>query len=62
MEIKLQGLLCDIKNIILLKRVPNRFCRDPGFGLFEGRDSGFWRKRGTRFGIAILNGTRDLAI
>ena len=25
-------------------------------GLFEGRDSGFWWKRGARFGIVILNG------
>ena len=22
-------------------RVPNRFFQDPGFGLFQGRDSGF---------------------
>ena len=35
---------------------------DSGLGLFECRDSGFWWKRRARFGIVILNGTREFAI
>ena len=41
---------------------PQQFFRDPGIGLFQGRDSGFWRKGGTKFGIVIMAGTQDLAI
>ena len=41
---------------------PQQIFRDPGFGLFQGQDSGFWRKGGTRFEIVIMAGTRDLAI
>ena len=33
-----------------------------GFGLFEGQDSGFLRKRGMRFGVVILTRTQDLVI
>ena len=36
--------------------------RDPGFGLFGARDSGFQRILGARFGIVFINGTRDLAL
>lgn len=42
-----------------LQRVPNGFLANPGLGLYEGRDSGFLRKRRTRFGIVIMTGTQD---
>ena len=45
-----------------MKNVPNRFFRDLRFGLFEGRDSRFLRKRGARFGIVLMRGTWELAI
>ena len=32
---------------------PQYIFRDPGFGFFEARDSGFWKKWGARFGIVI---------
>ena len=36
--------------------------RDPGFGLFRARDSGFLRNIGSGFGIAFMDRTRDLAL
>ena len=44
------------------KRGPPIAFRDPGFGLFEDRESGFCRKGGARFGIVLVNGIRDLAV
>ena len=41
---------------------PQQVFRDPGFGLFYCRDSGFLGERGARFGIVYMNGTRDLGI
>ena len=35
---------------------------DPGLGLLRGRDSGFEGKVIVRFGILVVNRTRDLGI
>ena len=38
---------------------PQQVFRDPGFPLFEGRDSGFLSKIRVRFGIDRVRGMRD---
>ena len=38
---------------------PQQVFRDPGFPLFEVRDSGFLSKMGVRFGIDRVQGMRD---
>ena len=40
----------------LIQRVFNRFFRDAGFLLFEGRDLGFKAKRGQDSGLKICSG------
>ena len=44
------------------KEGPRQVFRDPGSGLFEGRDPGVYSKKAARCAIVIMNGTREAAI
>lgn len=58
--------VCDslqyIREVSVYWKSPQYVFRGPGFGKFEGQDSGFLRKRGRKFRIVIITGMQDLAI
>lgn len=51
--------VCDslqyIREVSVYWKSPQYVFRGPGFGKFEGQDSGFLRKRGRKFRIVINN-------
>ena len=59
LESQIKGLRRDLSKV---ERVPNRFFGIRDLAYFKAGIRDFGGKGGTRFGIEIMTGTRDLAI